>query len=110
MRGLTYRLVSLQNDCVQEEGDGIGVPLALEDERLPLGEVLRCAGVPWSVSRRFCTELEASREALHINWKDARSICPQRLIALLSRLPRLLSLDGSPPLRFTGVDAAGRTL
>ena len=48
----------------------------MNDARLPLIEVLRCEDVPWSaraVSRRFCAELEAGREELHIRWTHVAS-------------------------------------
>ena len=75
----------------------MGVPLALDDTRLPLCEVLRYACMPWTtraVSRRFCTELEAGREALRINWLGVGDTDPHHLRAMLSRLPQLKSLDG----------------
>ena len=97
------------------QGCGIGRgSITLDDNQLPLSEVLRSAGVPWSaraVSRRFCTELEAGRKSLHIRWthdglepsggnlSGASSAEPHRLHAMLSRLPQLMSLDacGCPP-------------
>ena len=58
--------------------------------------------MPWSaraVSRRFCTEVEAGREALHIKWQGLGGTDPHHLGVMLSRLPRLKSLNGSnyPP-------------
>ena len=92
----------LQDTCSLEEGGGLVVRLALDDARLPLCEVLCYAGVPWSarvVSRRFCTELEAGREALRIDWPVVGDAVSHRLRAMLSRLPWLESLDVSrcPP-------------
>ena len=68
----------------------------LEDVRLPLCEVLHCAGVRWSgraVSRRFRNELEASRDKLRIRWGQVES--EYKLQKMLSRLTNLRSLDGS---------------
>ena len=87
-------------------GDLVGAPMDsapcmdLDDPPMPLFEVLRHAGVPWSaraVSRRFCTELEAGREALRIKWSGAGGAAraePHRLMAMLSRLPRLTRMNG----------------
>ena len=101
-RRITTNWFALQVSSSHEEVVNLGVPLALYDVRFPLCKVLGCAYVAWSareVSRRFRTELEAGREALRINWSRARDVDPHRLRAMLSRLPRLESLDGSdcPP-------------
>ena len=55
-----------------------------------------CAGVPWSaraVSWRFCTELEAGRKALRINWPTC--CADMHRLRAMSRLPRLKMLYGN---------------
>ena len=62
----------MQDTCASVEDDGNVARPTFDDGRLPLSEVLRCVGVPWSaraVSRRFCAELEAGRRALRIRWR-----------------------------------------
>ena len=117
--GVPLSLQLLQGQrTFEESGGAVASDTLLDDARLPLSEVLRCAGVPWSaraVSRRFCSELEAGREALRVRWmtdddsqfdsdwrgpsdghcSGAADADPRRLRAMLSRLPWLETLDGS---------------
>ena len=80
---------------VQAVGRGLSPP-----PELPVQEVLR--HVQWSaraVSRTFQEGLEVGREKLRFKWLAARDVDPAQLQAMLSRLPQLISVDGSgcPP-------------
>ena len=93
-----------------QDGGGSRDNYSVLDSRVPLCEILRCSGVPWcarAVSRQVRHELEANRTHLRVKWTQngASSADPQRLRAMLDRLPQLKSLDATrcPPSHLSAV-------
>ena len=102
----------VQDPCVGQGEESITTERAVDPtSMLPpatLGEVLR-HGVQWSARatcRAFCDEGDAGRESLRIDWCAAGTAQYRKLWGLLSRLPRLRSLDAiGCPLHHLGTIA-----